>query len=447
MTSPFHYRSGALHVEDVPVRRIAAEVGTPVYCYSAAALREQWQRFSEAFAAMPVTICYSLKANSNLAVIKLFAALGAGADVVSEGELRRALKVGIPPSRIVFSGVGKTRAEMRHALEAGILQFNVESEPELEALNAEAAALGVTAPVALRINPGIDPKTHDKIATGKAEAKFGIPWERAEAVYAQAAALPHIRPVGLDIHIGSQLTDLSPFAAAFERIVALTRTLRAGGYAVPRLDLGGGLGISYRDESAPNLAAYTGSWRSNAHSRRDETTPNLKAYAEIVRQAAGDLGCEILLEPGRALVGNAGILASEVLYVKVGATKTFIVVDAAMNDLIRPSFYDAYHEVIPLSEAAGSLPLARVDFVGPVCETGDVLASDRLTPPLAAGDMVAFLSAGAYGAVMASTYNTRPLVPEVLVDGARFAVIRRRPSYDELLAVESLPDWLGGPGG
>ncbi len=425
MASPFRYRSGGLHVEDVPVGRIAAEVGTPVYCYSAAALREQWRHFSEAFAAMPVTICYSLKANSNLAVIKIFAALGAGADVVSEGELRRALKVGIPPSRIVFSGVGKTRAEMRHALEVGILQFNVESEPELEALNAEAAALGVTAPVALRINPGIDAKTHDKIATGKAEAKFGIPWERAETAYAQAAALPHIRPVGLDIHIGSQLIDLSPFAAAFERIAALTRKLRAGGYAVPRLDLGGGLGISYRDETAPSL----------------------RAYAEIVQQATHDLDCDILLEPGRALVGAAGILVSEVLYVKVGTAKTFVIVDAAMNDLIRPSFYDAYHGVMPVSEVIGTPPLARVDFVGPVCETGDVLASERSTPPLAAGDLVAFLSAGAYGAVMASTYNTRPLVPEVLIDGGRFAVIRRRPSYDELLATESLPDWLGDPGG
>lgn len=423
--TPFTYRSGALHVEDVAVARIAAEVGTPVYCYSAAALRRQWRLFADAFADMPVTICYSLKANSNLSVIKIFAALGAGVDVVSEGELRRALKVGIPPSRIVFSGVGKTRAEMRHALETGILQFNVESEPELEALNAEAAALGVMAPVALRINPGIDAKTHAKIATGKAEAKFGIPWERAEAVYARAAALAHIRPVGLDIHIGSQLTDLSPFAAAFERIVELARRLRAAGYEVPRLDLGGGLGISYRDEAPPELTAY----------------------AEIVRRATRDLGCEIVLEPGRALVGNAGILVSEVLYVKAGATKTFVIVDAAMNDLIRPSFYEAYHGVMPVAAADGTAPPTRVDFVGPVCETGDVLASDRLTPPLAAGDLVAFLSAGAYGAVMASTYNTRPLVPEVLVDGARFAVIRRRPSYDELLAIESLPDWLGGPGG
>ncbi|MEP9399274.1 diaminopimelate decarboxylase [Mesorhizobium sp. KR2-14] len=418
----FEYRNGVLHAEDVPLPEIATAVGTPFYCYSTATLTRHFNVFSQAFASLDALVCYALKANSNQAVLKTLAMLGAGADVVSEGELRRALAAGIPGSKILFSGVGKTAREMDLALSADILCFNVESEPELELLSARAVAMGKQAPVSLRINPDVDAKTHQKISTGKAENKFGIPWQRARAVYARAAELPGIRITGIDMHIGSQITELQPFDDAFALLAELVETLRADGHAIDHVDLGGGLGIPYRTDNSP--------------------PPLPDAYAQVVKERVGKLGLKVMFEPGRLIVGNAGILVSEVIYLKEGDAKNFLIVDAAMNDLIRPTLYEAFHEIRPVVQPPVDAPRMVVDVVGPVCETGDFLGLDRDLPRLQAGDLIAVSTAGAYGAVQSGTYNTRLLVPEVLVDGDRFHVIRRRQSYDELIGLDSLPDWL-----
>jgi diaminopimelate decarboxylase len=363
-----------------------------------------------------------VKANSNLAVLRLMGSLGAGMDVVSEGEYRRARAAGIPGNRIVFSGVGKTRDEMRLALTGGIRQFNVESEPELRALSEVATALGLTAPIALRVNPDVDAKTHAKIATGKSENKFGVPVARARAVYAEAAALPGIAVVGVDVHIGSQLTELAPFEAAFTRVAELVTALRADGHAIDRVDLGGGLGIPYR--------------------RANEAPPLPFDYGEVVRRTVGHLGCEIEIEPGRLIAGNAGLLLARVIWLKHGEGRDFLIVDAAMNDLVRPAMYDAWHDIVPVIEPAPGAELPPVDVVGPICETGDTFARGRPLPPLGSGELLAFRSAGAYGAVMASEYNSRPLVPEVLVSGDHFDVVRARPSFDEMLNRDTIPSWI-----
>jgi diaminopimelate decarboxylase len=416
----FSYRSGELHAEATAVARIANAVGTPFYLYSAAALTRLYRCFAEAFAPERPLICYAVKANSNLAVLRLFAGLGAGADVVSEGELRRALAVGVPPQRIVFSGVGKTQAELAAALDAGIHQTNVESVPELRRLSGIASARGRVAPVAIRVNPDVDARTHAKISTGMKENKFGVDLSEAVAAYRLARELPGIEPVGLAVHIGSQLVDLEPFRRAFARIAELVRELRAAGLAVARIDLGGGIGIRYRAEEPPEPGSY----------------------AELVREAFGPLGLGMSLEPGRALTGPAGLLVARVVYVKQGVAKRFVIVDAAMNDLIRPTLYDAWHDILPVRHPAPDVLLLPADVVGPVCETGDTFAFDRDLPPIAEGDLVAFTAAGAYGAVMSSTYNSRLLVPEVLVAGDRFDVIRARPSYDDMLSLDSIPTWL-----
>ena len=416
----FPYRDGELFAEGVPLRRIATEVGTPVYCYSSAALTANYRAFADAFAGQRATICYAVKANSNLAVIRTLARLGAGADVLSEGELRRALRAGVRPENIVFSGVGKSPDELALALEAGIGQINVESEPEIEALNELAAAKGVRAPVAIRVNPGVDAGTHEKITTGIKENKFGIDFDRARAVAAHAGGLPGIDIVGAAVHIGSQLTDLAPFSDAFRLLSELVGGLREDGHDIRRLDLGGGLGIAYYDETPP--------------------TP--KEYAAMIATATDGLEVEIVLEPGRAIAGDAGVLLTRVLYVKKGVSRTFVIVDAAMNDLMRPSLYDAHHAIIPAIEPAPDADEAVVDVVGPVCETGDFLARDRPMPVVHSQDLLAIGAAGAYGAVMASTYNSRPLVAEVLVKDGDFAVIRPRQSYDDMLGAEKMPDWL-----
>lgn len=418
----FLYRNGILHAEDVPIPEIVDAVGTPVYVYSAATLTRHFRLFDEALGAMPHLVCFAIKSNSNLAVLKLLGSLGAGMDVVSGGEYLRAKAAGVPGARIVFSGVGKTRDEIRLALTEGIRQFNVESEPELVAISEIASELGLRAPIALRVNPDVDAHTHEKIATGKSENKFGIPIAKARAVYAQAAALPGIDVVGVDVHIGSQLTELGPFEAAFRKVRALTEELRADGHDIRRLDLGGGLGIPY--------------------TRSNEAPPLPVEYVGVIKETLGDLGCEIEIEPGRLISGNAGILVSSVIYLKEGEGRNFLIVDAAMNDLVRPSMYGAWHDIVPVVEAAPATPMAPIDVVGPVCETGDTFARARALPPLADGDLVAFRSAGAYGAVMASEYNSRPLVPEVLVSGDHFAVIRKRPSFEEMLARDTIPGWL-----
>jgi diaminopimelate decarboxylase len=418
----FTYRGGILHAEDVALPEIAAVVGTPVYVYSTATLTRHYRVFEEALAGLDHVICYAMKANSNLAVLRLMASLGAGMDVVSEGEYRRARAAGVPGERIVFSGVGKTRAEMRLALQHGIRQFNVESEPELAALSEVASGMGVVAPVALRVNPDVDARTHAKIATGKSENKFGIPITRARTVYAEAARLPGIAVVGIDVHIGSQLTELAPYEAAFRKLAELTVALRADGHDIRRLDLGGGLGIPYR--------------------RSNEAPPLPFDYGEVVRRTVGHLGCEIEIEPGRLIAGNAGVLLSRVIYLKHGEGRDFVILDAAMNDLVRPAMYDAWHDIVPVTEPPAGVEMAEADVVGPVCETGDTFARARPLPPLGPGDLVAFRSAGAYGAVMASEYNSRPLVPEVLVHGDHYAVVRARPSFDEMLERDTIPDWL-----
>jgi diaminopimelate decarboxylase len=415
----FEYRDGALHAEAVAIARIADAVGTPFYCYSVATLARHYGVFAAAFAAEQPLICYSVKANGNLAVIRTLAGMGAGADVVSEGELRRALAAGVPPERIVFSGVGKTEAELAFALETGILQVNVESEPELELLSQLAVDRGAVMDIAIRVNPDVDAGTHHKIATGRKEDKFGIDMPDAPAAYEKAAALPGVNPVSVTVHIGSQLTDLAPFREAFTRVAELVTALRAGGHDIRRLDLGGGLGIPYSDEIPPPP----------------------EDYAAMVRETVGNLGCQLVFEPGRMMVGNAGILVSRVVYLKQGHEHRYAILDAAMNDLLRPTLYEAYHNILRVREPAESEGLEPVEIVGPVCETGDTFAHARPMPPLAAGDLVAITSAGAYGAVMASTYNTRPLAPEVLVDGTEFAVVRARQGYDAMLAAESFAPW------
>jgi diaminopimelate decarboxylase len=418
----FLYRKGELYAEDVPVAEIAAQVGTPFYCYSTATLSRHFRLFDEALAGTEHLICYAMKAASNLAILKTLAELGAGMDVVSGGEYARAKAAGVPGERIVFSGVGKTREEMRMALEGGIRQFNVESEPEMVALNEVALSLGLRAPITVRVNPDVDAKTHAKIATGKSENKFGIPIARAREVYGEAAAMPGLEVVGIDVHIGSQLTELEPFRLAYEKVADLTEALRADGHDIRRLDLGGGLGIPY--------------------TRSNEAPPLPVEYGQLIKDTVGHLGCEIEIEPGRLVVGNAGILVSEVIYLKAGEGRDFLILDAAMNDLIRPAMYDAYHDIVPVREPQPGAEQAAYDIVGPVCESGDTFAKARMMPALAQGDLVAFRSAGAYGAVMASEYNTRPLVPEVLVHGHQFAVIRARPTFDEIINRDTIPEWL-----
>jgi len=416
----FPYIDGELHVEQVPLRRIAAEIGTPFYCYSSAALAENYQAYVKTLGELGVGIFYSLKANSNQAVIRTLGKLGAGADVVSVGEMHRALRAGIPGEKIVFAGVGKTRAEMQAALAAGIHQFNVESFGELETLSEVAAEMGVTAPVTLRINPDVDAKTHAKISTGKAENKFGIDIDHAAQLYSAAMRMKGIRILGLAVHIGSQLTDIAPYRAAFMKIAELARTLRKANMPVERIDLGGGIGIAYRDER----------------------TISLQEYAALVNELIVPLGTKIEIEPGRSIVGNAGLLVSQVINVKEGVSRKFVILDAAMNDLIRPSLYDAYHDIIPVALPASDAPVERCDVVGPVCETGDRFAEQRPLPPLKPGDLVAFAGAGAYGAVMSSTYNTRLPAAEVLVRGDRYDVVRPRPSYDHIIDLDKVPDWL-----
>ena len=418
----FLYRDGALYAEDVPVTEIAAAVGTPFYVYSTATFERHFRLFDEALEGLDHLVCYAMKAASNQAILKTLGALGAGMDVVSGGEYARAKAAGIPGERIVFSGVGKTAEEMRMALTGGIRQFNVESEPEMERLNAVALELGVKAPITVRVNPDVDAKTHAKIATGKSENKFGIPISRARAVYAHAATLEGLDVIGIDVHIGSQLTDLEPFRLAYLKVAELTEALRSDGHDIRRLDLGGGLGIPY--------------------TRSNEAPPLPLDYGAMVKETLGHLGCEIEIEPGRLVAGNAGILVSEVIYVKQGEDREFLIVDAAMNDLIRPAMYDAHHDIIPVIEPAPGLEGAKYDIVGPVCESGDTFAKGREMATLMAGDLVAFRSAGAYGAVMSSEYNTRPMIPEVMVKGDQFAVIRARPTYEEMINRDTLPSWL-----
>ena len=418
----FHYIDGVLHAENVPIPEIAKAVGTPFYVYSTATLERHYKVFAKAFADVDAMVCYAMKANSNQAVLKTLGRLGAGVDVVSGGELRRALAAGIPASRIMFSGVGKTAAEMDLALEAGIYCFNVESEPELEVLNQRAQRMGKRAHVSFRINPDVDARTHAKISTGKKENKFGISYERARAVYAHAAQLPGIEVTGIDMHIGSQITDLQPFEDAFRLLRELVDALRGDGHRIDHVDIGGGLGIPYKDDNNP--------------------PPLPDAYAETVKRQLRTLDCRIVTEPGRLIVGNAGILVTEVIYVKDGGEKAFVIVDGAMNDLIRPTLYDAWHEIRPVVAAAASAPRIRGDIVGPVCETGDYLALDREMAAPKPGDLLAVGSAGAYGAVQAGTYNSRLLVPEVLVRGHEFHVIRPRGSYEDLIGLDSLPAWL-----
>ncbi|WP_306133549.1 diaminopimelate decarboxylase [Roseivivax marinus] len=418
----FRYRDGVLCAEDVALSDIAATVGTPAYVYSTATLERHYKLFDEALGDLPHTICYAMKAASNQAILTTLARLGAGMDVVSGGEYARAKAAGVPGERIVFSGVGKTEEEIRAALTGGVKQFNVESEPELAVLSRVAAELGVTAPIALRVNPDVDARTHAKISTGKSENKFGIPISKARAVYAEAAALLGIEVVGVDVHIGSQLTELEPFEAAFTRVAELTEALRADGHDIRRLDLGGGLGIPYQNTN--------------------EAPPLPFDYGALIRRTVGHLGCEIEIEPGRLIAGNAGILLARVIYVKEGEGRRFLILDAAMNDLIRPAMYDAWHDIVPVKEPAAGAERVTYDVVGPVCESGDTFARARDLPELAAGDLVAFRSAGAYGAVMSSEYNTRPLVPEVLVKNDHHAVIRARPSFEEMIARDTIPAWL-----
>lgn len=418
----FQYRDGRLHAEDVDLTALAAEVGTPFYCYSTATLERHYRVFAEAFSGDDALVCFAMKANSNQAVLTTLARRGAGMDIVSEGELRRALAAGVPGSRIVFSGVGKTRDEMAAALEAGILCFNVESEPELAALSEVAASRGERAPVSIRVNPDVDALTHAKISTGKSENKFGIPITRAREVYARAAQMPGLALVGVDTHIGSQITDLAPFESAARRLCELAGALLADGHRLHHVDFGGGLGIPYRDDNAP--------------------PPDPAALAAILRPHFRPLGLRPVFEIGRMIAGNAGILVTRVVYVKPTEAKTFVIVDAAMNDLIRPTLYEAFHALRPLNEAAPDAPRITADVVGPVCETGDYLALAREMPAVKAGDLIAVMSAGAYGAVQAGTYNSRRLVPEVLVSGDRSAVVRPRPSYEELIRLDRVPEWL-----
>ncbi len=418
----FLYRDGILYAEDVPLPDIAAAVGTPFYVYSTATLTRHYTVLKDALEGVENLVCFAMKSNSNQAVIAHLASLGAGMDVVSGGEYARAVAAGVPGERIVFSGVGKTAEEMRMALAGGIRQFNVESEPELQMLSAVATSMGKSAPITVRINPDVDAKTHEKISTGKYDDKFGIPISRAREVYAMAARLPGLEVVGIDVHIGSQLTDLAPFELAYAKVVELTHQLRADGHSIRRLDLGGGLGIPYeRSNTAPPLPIE---------------------YGDLIKRSVAELDVEVEIEPGRLISGNAGLLVASTIYVKHGEGRDFLILDAAMNDLLRPAIYGAWHDIIPVVEPAPGVVQTPYDVVGPVCESGDTFAKQRNLPPVAAGDLVAFRSAGAYGAVMASEYNTRPLIPEVLVKGDQFAVIRRRPTFDEIINRDTVPEWL-----
>ncbi len=418
----FDYRGGVLHAEAVNLSELADAVGTPFYCYSTATLERHYKVFASAFSDVDALVCYAMKANSNQAVIKTLAKLGAGADVVSEGELKRARAAGIPADKIMFSGLGKTARELALAIDENILCINVESEPELDLLSQIAASKGRSAHISVRVNPDVDAKTHHKIATGKAENKFGIPISRAREVYARAAKLPGIEVAGVDMHIGSQITDLDPFGDAFALLAGFVRELRADGHTISHVDLGGGLGIPYRDDNDP--------------------PPLPDAYAAVVKKATRDLGCRLIFEPGRLIVGNAGILVTRVLFVKHGEAKNFVVVDAAMNDLIRPTLYDAHHEIRPVAVPAVSSRRIKADVVGPVCESGDFLAKERDMAEPDSGALLAVMTAGAYGAVQAGTYNTRALVPEVLVNGDEWAIVRPRLEVDQLIALDRLPDWL-----
>ena len=419
----FAYRDGVLHAEDVSLKLIAEDIGTPFYCYSTATLERHYRVFDEAFKGLDHTICYSMKANSNQAVVKTLVDLGAGIDVVSEGELRRALALGVPGRKIVFSGVGKTAREMALGLREGIACFNVESEPELELLSSVATRLGTRAAVSIRINPDVDAKTHHKITTGKAENKFGISYLRADEVYARAAALPGIDVRGIDMHIGSQITELAPFEQAFRLMADLARNLKAQGHDIRHLDLGGGLGVPYRGTN--------------------DVPPHPDEYAQMIKRTLGDTGCRLVLEPGRMITGNAGILVSRVIYVKSGEERDFIIQDAAMNDLLRPTLYDAYHEILPVDEPADGETAKIADVVGPICESGDFFARARQLPPVKQGDLLATMTAGAYGAVQSGTYNTRPLAPEVLVKGGGFAIVRPRQSFEALIGLDKLAAWQG----
>src|SRR5271169_4303345 len=418
----FAYRNGVLHAEDVDLFALADTVGTPFYCYATATLERHYRVFAEAFAGVDSLICYAVKANDHLAVLRVFARNGAGADVVSEGELLRARAAGVAADKIVFSGVGKTARELALAVDQGILSINVESEPELELLSGIASAKGRRADISIRVNPDVDPKTHAKIATGKAENKFGIPISRARDVYARAARLKGVRVAGVDMHIGSQITELDPFSDAFALLAEFVGVLRADGHTIRHVDLGGGLGIPYREDNEP--------------------PPDPDAYAAVVKRAMRDLGCQLIFEPGRLIVGNAGILVTRVLYLKRGEAKTFVIVDAGMNDLVRPTLYDAHHDIRPVRQVAAAAPQIVADVVGPVCESGDFIALDRSVVEPKAGDLLAIMSAGAYGAVEAGTYNTRPLVPEVLVRKGEWALVRPRVTAEELIALDRLPDWL-----
>jgi diaminopimelate decarboxylase len=418
----FDYRSGVLHAEDVNLMTLARAVGTPFYCYSSATIERHYRVFAGAFADVDALVCYSVKANSNQAVIATLARLGAGADVVSEGELLRARAAGIPAGKIMFSGVGKTPRELALAVEHGILCVNVESEAEIEQLAAIAAAKGRTADISIRVNPDIDAKTHAKIATGKSENKFGIPISRARDVYARAGKLKGVRVTGVDMHIGSQIIELGPFGDAFSLLADFVRALRADGHAIAHIDFGGGLGIPYRDDNEP--------------------PPDPAAYAAVVKRATAGLGCKLIFEPGRLIVGNAGILVTRVLYVKHGDAKTFVIIDAGMNDLVRPTLYDAHHEIVPVRQAAAGAERIIADVVGPVCESGDFLALDRSLTVPEPGDLLAVMSAGAYGAVQSGTYNTRPLIPEVLVKAGDWAIVRPRLPAEALIALDRLPPWF-----
>jgi diaminopimelate decarboxylase len=416
----FAYKDGEMYAEGVALTAIAQQVGTPFYCYSAGALHQAWQEFADGMKGLNASLCYALKANSNLAVIKFFGDLGAGADIVSVGEMQRALAAGIPARRIVFSGVGKKASELAAALQAGVGQINVESSAEIETLNAVAGQLGVTADITIRVNPDIDADTHEKITTGRKENKFGIDIDLARAAFAKAAKLPNLRAVGIAMHIGSQLTTLDPYRDAIIRVRGLIQQLRADGHRIDRFDIGGGLGIVYADEQPPSIADFI----------------------QVVRKETAGLGCELMFEPGRRLVGEAGVLVSEVILVKPGVSKTFVIVDAAMNDLIRPTLYEAWHDILPVHQPRPDTATIRCDIVGPICESGDYLAQNRDLPALSAGELIMVRSAGAYGAVMASSYNSRPLVPEVMVDGTRFAVTRPRPTIEEMISAERFPPWM-----
>ena len=418
----FQYRNGVLHAEDVSLARLADEVGTPFYCYSTATLERHYRVFSGAFAGTPHLVCYAMKANSNQSVLRTLAQLGAGADVVSGGELKRALAAGIPANKILFSGVGKTADELRLAVSHDILCINVESEPELEALSRIASAMGRTARISIRVNPDVDSGTHAKISTGKSENKFGIPIARAREVYARAAKLPGIEVTGVDMHIGSQITDLGPREAAFRLLAEFVTVLRGDGHTISHVDFGGGLGVPYyEDRAAP---------------------PEPVAYAEMVKRVTHNLGCTLMFEPDRMIVGNAGILVSRVIYVKHGDARNFVIIDAAMNDLIRPTLYEAYHQIMPVRAAAPDAPVLVADVVGPVCETGDYLALGRNLPEPKESDLLAIMTAGAYGAVQSGTYNTRALVPEVLVNGDQYAVVRPRIEAEALIAMDRVAPWL-----